>query len=265
MSSSPDRMTDEQIAQLALAIVATAEILGHTLTADAAEMMADDLADYPSSVIGAALKACRRELTGKLSLSAILQRVQAADGRPGKDEAWSIALSASDEAETVVMTTEIRQAMTASGPVLSLGDKVGARMAFMSAYERLVTLARSQAEPVSWSVSLGFDPNRRITAIESAKRMELITHDQAAGYLADLRIEPVTQDGLAIAGLLTGNVRKPSANVREKLAEVRSIVQAAKARKDQERAKQAQADRVNTYLRKRQLRAVLAKHAKGAL
>lgn len=233
--SSSERMTPEQIGQLAMALCATAEVLGQSLTADAAEMMADDLADYPVSVVSSALKACRREVTGKLTLAAILQRVQAVDGRPGKDEAWSIALTASDEFETVVITAEIQQALAAAMPVLELGDKVGARMAFISAYERLVAQARAEARPVKWSVSIGFDAGRRVTAIESAQRLQLITDKQAAGYLADLRVAPVSEEGRAIAGLLTGAVARPNAKVREKLKAVKDGMLAMRSASAQEK------------------------------
>lgn len=251
-------LSSEDLAALAGAICATAETLGQTISAGAAQLMAEDLAEHDQLDIRRALQACRRELTGKFTLAAILQRIQAADGRPGKDEAWSIALEASDESATVVMTAEILQAMTAAQPVLDQGDKIGARMAFMSAYERLVTIARAAAAPATWSVSLGFDPARRVTAIESAVRMQLISQQTGAQYLSDLRIAPITHDGQAIAGLLTGKVVQPSPNLREKLAEVRSIVTAAKARQDREKLKQAQANRVDTYLRKRQARAAIA-------
>lgn len=251
-------LSSDDVAQLAGAVCATAETLGQTISAGAAQLMAEDLAEHDPSDIRRALQACRRELTGKLTLASILQRIQAADGRPGKDEAWSIALEAADESATVVMTAEILQAMTAAQPVLDQGDKIGARMAFMSAYERLVTLARAEAVPATWSVSLGFDPARRVTAIESAVRMQLITQQAGAQYLSDLRIAPITTDGQAIAGLLTGKVVQPSPKLREKLAEVRSIVTAAKARQDREKLKQAQATRVDTYLRKRQARAAIA-------
>lgn len=240
------------------ALCMTAEAMGAILSPNAAKMMADDLERFTVNDLVNALTACRQETTGRLSLAAIIQRVQAADGRPGKDEAWSIALSGSDESETVVMTTEIQQAITASAPILALGDKVGARMAFISSYERLVTLARAEAQPVKWTVSLGFDAGRRVRAIESAERMQLITSQQAAGYLADLRVTPITQDGLAIAGLITGNVYEASPKVRQKIAEVKSIVQAAKAKQDRLRAKKAQQDRVNTYLRKRAMRKLIA-------
>lgn len=215
--NSCERMSPEQVAQLALAITATAEVLGQSLTADAAEMMADDLADYPAGAVAAALKACRRELNGKLTLAAILQRVQAADGRPGKDEAWAIAMTTNDEFETVVLTDEIQLALAAAKPVLDAGDKIGARMAFISAYERFVGQARDDAKPVNWHVSVGFDANRRIQAVTKAMELKRIPREHAQKYLADLSVEPVTEDGRAIAGLLTGAVTRPAPVLREKL------------------------------------------------
>ncbi|PWE39594.1 hypothetical protein C9I50_18155 [Pseudomonas prosekii] len=251
-------MNDAQVAGLASAIIATAEAMGQEMNPGTAAMMAEDICAYSVPVVKAALKACRLEVKGRLSMADILQRVQASDGRPGKDEAWAIALTAGDESETVVMTAEIRQAMVAAQPVLSRRDVVGARMAFNSAYERLVSAARTEAKPTTWSVSLGLDPARRVTAIESAVRMQLITQRAGTQYLADLRISPVTTDGQAIAGLITDSDAEPSPHLREKLAEVRQIVDAAKARQKRERLKKAQADRVDTYLRKRKFRAAIA-------
>ena len=251
-------MNDQQVAGLAAAICATAEAMGQEMNPGTAAMMAEDLCAYAVPVVKAALKACRLEVKGRLSMADILQRVQASDGRPGKYEAWAIALTAGDESETVVMTAEIRQAMVAAQPVLSRRDVVGARMAFNTAYERLVSAARTEAKPTTWSVSLGLDPARRVTAIESAVRMQLITLRAGTQYLADLRFAPVTTDGQAIAGLITGSNAEPSLHLREKLAEVRQIVDAAKARQKRERLKKAQADRVDTYLRKRKFRAAIA-------
>ncbi|WP_210669081.1 hypothetical protein [Pseudomonas protegens] len=251
-------LNDTQQDQLLLSLFATAEVMGQQLTQGAALLMVEDLREYSEAVLSEALRTCRRE-GGRLTVAAILKHAQSADGHPGKDEAWAIALSASDESETVVMTAEIRQAMTASSPVLEAGDKVGARMAFMSAYERLVIAARAEALPAKWEISLGYDPARRVTAIESAVRSKLISQEVGAKHLAHLRIAPPTEDGHAIAGLLTGEMRaKVSPKVREKLAEVRCILTAAKAKKDRECAKESQRRRVDTYLRKRQTRAAVA-------
>lgn len=251
-------LSEDQQDQLLLSLFATAEVMGQQLTQGAALLMVEDLREYSEPVLSGALRNCRRD-GGRLTVAAILKHAQAADGHPGKDEAWAIALSASDESETVVMTTEIRQAMTASGPVLEVGDKVGARMAFMSAYERLVAAARVKATPAKWEVSLGYDPARRVTAIESAVRSKLISHEAGAKHLAHLQIAPPSEDGLAIVGLITGQVRaKASPEVRQRLAEVRCIIEAAQAKKDRQRVKDAQRRRVETYLRKRQTRAAIA-------
>jgi hypothetical protein len=221
-----ERMAPEQIAQLALAICATADIMGGTLTADAARIMADDLAHFPPDAVSTALKACRRELNGRLTLAAILQRVQATDGRPARDEAWSIALAATDEYDTVVMTAEIQLALNAARPVLEAGDKIGARMAFISTYDRLVLEARAEGRPAKWEVSIGFDAGRRIAAVSEAMYLRRISRESAQWLLADLSHEPVTIDGRALAGLLTGpDVMPASAEVHNKLEAIRAQMQ----------------------------------------
>ncbi|WP_409487935.1 hypothetical protein ACK1U3_18500 [Pseudomonas promysalinigenes] len=258
-------LSEDQQDQLLLSLFATAEVMGQQLTQGAALLMVEDLREYSEPVLSVALRNCRRE-GGRLTVAAILKHAQAADGHPGKDEAWAIALSASDESETVVMTREIRQAMTASSPVLEVGDKVGARMAFMSAYDRLVIAARAEAKPAQWEVSLGYDSARRVIAIESALRSKLISEEAGAKHLAHLRLAPPTEDGLAIAGLITGQVRaNASPQMRKKLAEVRCIIKAAQAKKDRQRAKDSQRRRVETYLRKRQARAALSALAEQQL
>lgn len=233
MLSSDDR------AQLAGAICATAETLGQTISATAAELMAEDLAVFAPADIRKALQSCRRELTGKLTLAAVLQRIQAEDGRPGKDEAWAIALTTNDEFETVVLTDEIQLALAAAKPVLDAGDKIGARMAFISAYERFVAQARDDVKPVSWHVSVGFDANRRTAAITKAVQMQRIPQERGQLYLADLSVVPVTEDGRALAGLITGEITRPTPAVREKLKAVKDSMlemrASSAARKDEMR------------------------------
>jgi hypothetical protein len=228
-------LSSDEIAELSMALCATAEILGQALSASAAELMAEDLAEYELDDVANALRACRRELTGKLTLAAILQRIQAADGRPGKDEAWAIAMSLSDESDSVVTTDEISLALVAARPILDAGDKIGARMAFISAYERIVHDARCEAKPVKWDLSLGFDPQRRAVAVEKAVKMQRITQERAQLYLADLSIAPVKADGLAIAGLLTGNVYLPTEKGKARVKQLRDDMDRYKKASDNEK------------------------------
>jgi hypothetical protein len=252
----------EEQAQLAAAICATAETLGQTISATAADLMASDLADYPAPVIASALQACRRELTGKLTLAAILERVQAEDGRPGDDEAWAIALCAADESDSVVMTEEIHVALSAARPVLERGDKVGARMAFKSAYVRAVDTARRQAKPVKWSLSMGTDPQRRLLAVEEAARQGRLPAPEAAAFVAELALAhaPITGDGLAIAGLLTGNVvAMPSPHLRQKWQELGELVKRNKVEAEARREAQRQAEQAALASRKSEAEKALAK------
>lgn len=225
----------EEQAELAAALCATAETLGHTMSAGAAELMSEDLADYQMEDIAAALRACRRELTGKLTLAAILQRVQAADGRPEPNEAWSLAIAASDEFDSVVLTDEIQLALGAARAILDAGDKVGARMSFLSAYQRLVDTARRENRPVKWSLSPGFDQQRRLMAVEEAGRLGRLPAPVVQEYRAQLTHEPVTQDGAAIAGLITGHVGMPTPEVRAKLRLVKEAVEESQAAKEKAR------------------------------
>lgn len=214
---STSEMNDQQVAGLASAICATAEAMGQEMNPGTAAMMAEDLCAYPVPAVKAALKACRFEVKGKLAMADILQRVQASDGRPGKDEAWAIAMTTNDEFETVVLTDEIQLALAAAKPVLDAGDKIGARMAFISAYERFVGQARQDTKQVNWHVSVGFDAGRRIQAVTKAVELKRIPREHGQKYLADLSVEPITEDGRALAGLLTGAVTRPAPALREKL------------------------------------------------
>lgn len=242
--SSSDRMSAEVLARLAGAICATAETLGQTISSRAAELMAEDLADYPQDHIRAALQACRRELTGKLTLAAILQRVQAYDGRPEPNEAWALALAASDESDSVVLNEEIQLALGAARAVLEAGDKIGARMAFLSAYQRFVDAARREAKPVKWELSMGHDPQRRIAAVEEAGRLGRLPAPKVAEYVAQITHQPITQDGAAIAGLITGRTATPSAEIRERLQVLKQQIETDSERREIERARAAEENRL---------------------
>lgn len=210
--------------QLIKALCMTAEAIGSTISPSVAMMMADDLVDYPLDVLGMSLRACRREVRGRLTVADILQRAQADDGRPGKDEAWAIGLESSDEYGTAIMTWEIQQAMIPAKIILDEGDMVGARMAFMSTYERLVRESRQINRPVEKIVSLGFDKGRRETAIKEAVQLNRITQGEASRYLKGLCLDAPSQTGQAIAGLITGKVVKPKEADRERFASLKDMV-----------------------------------------
>lgn len=174
------------------AIAVTAELTGTELSAPALKVMDADLAAYPEAAVLRALDRCRKELKGRLTLAAVLERVEEEDGRPGADEAWSIALASADEAETVVWTDEMAQAFGVAQPVLEARDKVGARVAFRDAYERIVREARAAGAPCRWVVSIGHDAERRAVALQAAVTLKRIDAAMATKYLpASLADSPV--------------------------------------------------------------------------
>lgn len=96
----------------------------------------------------------------------------------GPDEAWTIALAAMDEFETVVWTKEIAEAKAIAQDVYDAGDKIAARMAFKSAYERIV---QSAGRPV-WFVTEGFDADRRAAVAQQAVERGLLPAETLQRY-----------------------------------------------------------------------------------
>lgn len=189
-----------------------------------------------------------------------IQNVLATDGRPGKDEAWSIALKSLDELDTVLVTEEILAALAVAQPLLQMRDKVAARLAFVEAYDRQLAMARrGMGKAVKWIVSLGDDKGRRVHAVEEGLRQGRLTQDQAEPHL--LRIGQETQrisaEGSAIVGLLAGPAGATTEQLRERWRGVRELItdrgdvlaekshrKAMSLRRDTERRKQAVEDRI---------------------
>jgi hypothetical protein len=153
---------------------------GQALTGGAKAMFFRALAAYPIDIVRGALSAHFADakrgqfLPMPADVIAQIERAIADDDRPGAEEAWAVAMRSTDEGDTIVWTTETAEAFGVCRPILEARDKVGARMAFREAYERLVDDARAARRPVAWTASLGNDPERRarvITQAVEAKRL----------------------------------------------------------------------------------------------
>ena len=150
--------------QLLEAVAVTAELCGRVFTPAAAKVFIGDLEAYPERQVLGALRRCRREVRGVLSVQDVVTRLD--DGRLGAEEAW--AMLPKTEADSVVWTAEMAEALRTAQPLLDDGDRVGARMAFKQAYDRLVAAARDAGRPADWQVSLGHDPQGRQEALRVA-------------------------------------------------------------------------------------------------
>ena len=204
------------------AIAVTAELTGTELSEAALRVMAGDLYAYPEAAVLRALDRCRRELKTRLTLAAVLERIEGQGGRPGADEAWAIALGALDEADTVVWTEEIAQAFDVARPILEARDKVGARVAFRDAYERMVREAREAGQQGRWVASIGHDASRRDAALTQAVQRGRIAGESVAHLLAAPQ-----GDGAVTAALLQGRpqalLEAPDLTERERETNLRGL------------------------------------------
>ena len=151
------------------AVSVTAELTGADLSENAKAAMVEELLPFGVGKSLDALNRCRRELTGRLTLAAVLQRIDT--GLPSADEAWGLVSEGlRDERVTVVVPAIAHQASAmGAAELLRNGDKTGARMAFKAAYEKL-SGGLDLSGGVRWVVERGWDAEDAKTKITEAVR-----------------------------------------------------------------------------------------------
>lgn len=161
-------LSDQEIDWLSCEVAATAEAMGQEISPNAVALLVADFSTFPRAQLKEALRRVRMEGVGRLTAKALLDQLDALNGRIGADEAFALVLKAADEAQTVVWTDEIAQAWTVCAPMLKGRDQVGARMAFRQAYDRIVQDARAAMKRPAPVVSIGSDPQLRVVAVTQA-------------------------------------------------------------------------------------------------
>lgn len=206
-------------------LAATAEVCGTPLSDAAVRLIGSALAKYPTERVITALDRCACELSGRLTLHAIIKRVVESDGRPTADEAWAM-VEPWDEDRTLVATAE---AMQAAGLVRHLEDRIAARMAFRDRYAQLIQEAREELRPVGWVVSLGQDRVRREQAVRESVALGRIAPEMARSLIGGPGVgstpSPFAQ--LLAGRLLAANTAYPDEAIRA-LAEIRRQLETKK-------------------------------------
>lgn len=202
------------------ALVVTAEMTGTSLSEPTIRGMLIELADYPDALVLNALSRCRRELKHKLTLADILERLVKSDGRISADEAWAKAMIGFDESASVVLNEEIVQAMEVARPIIYEGDKVGARMAFKDAYDRIVYDAREQGLPVKWFASLGHEKTGRKIVVEEAVRIGLLPPSSIQTLLPP----PENPEAVKLIGNAASQVIEKTKTGLESIAELKRML-----------------------------------------
>lgn len=175
-------MREDDFEDFAQLLTYTFDLLGKT---PAAKVISDGamaiffqvLADYPLALVRTALIThCDRGTYTPIPKDIIGYITEAAnaDSRPGAEEAFSLALTTSDEQKTVVWTEECAQAWAACKPVLDAAGVISARKTFLEVYERLVAAARKRQVPVKWFTSPGLDKDGYLEAVKVATTAGLL-------------------------------------------------------------------------------------------
>lgn len=197
----------------------------------------DLLADYELTDVLAALRSHMADpAAGRFSPKPadLISQMTPASQTLTANEAWALAVQAADERETVITCDLIDKAMESARAVLELGDKIGARMAFIAAYERLLAAG---VQPV-WRLSLGHDRTGWLPVAERALAMGVIGHHRIE-QLRSLSAPPAPEAS-AIAGLLTSpNAKSEQAMTeqnRQRFHKLRADFSAAMEAQDRRRA-----------------------------
>jgi hypothetical protein len=166
----------------------------------------------------------------------------------GSDEAWTIVLSSFDEDDPIVMTDEIFEARVIAYSVWLAGDKIGTRMAFKDAYERIVKTA---GKP-KWRLIVGNDKSRSIEPVlKEAVRKDRLTQDEAAKYLP----APLgdTTDVKLLPGETVDEAKLRRANIRRMVEISNETLKKAEQEEKQRKAEEAAKKRQATEQRRQEL------------
>lgn len=225
----------------------------------------EEFDSYPCPALLAALRKHRQKSphTPKpADIYGYLDGAKAEDGRPSGNEAWGMLIGViRDERITGVMTDEIRSAWGICQPILDLGDDVGARMAFLAAYEREIGIARQNRQPARWTVTLGTDRHGRQAAIEAAVSARRISQEHAHSLLPGVQTSSLSQ----IAGLLEGpDASAQDVKTAERLRALASMLRNSSAAAEQEREEVREAARLKEAEQKARIAEMLADDGQNA-
>jgi hypothetical protein len=194
-----------------------AEAFGEPLTDQRQDIYFGGLADLPQDQLRIAFRRARYELKWFPKLAELrgLAGTPAdalSDGRPGPEEAWArMPKGERIEEDSVVWCEEERIAYGACRSLLLEGDLIGARMAFKERYEKEISGARSQAKPVRWSMSAGYDIERRLSTLADAVEQKRLSLESALNFVSAERRDDFAQmlPPAEAKGLLAGKVGEP--------------------------------------------------------
>jgi hypothetical protein len=187
------------------------------------EMWWRALGTYPD---GAILRSAERHLTTckfKPQLADLVEgcRAQVDNQWLGPDEAW--ALMPKSELDSALLTSEMAEAMGVATPLLEMGDRVAARMAFRDAYMRLVEKAKIENRSPSYFPSWGTDKVQHAPLVANAVKRGQLTVDRAVEFLPEHATQVVRMAGITQHPLLAGPSETGRRAIKQLLQTVKAI------------------------------------------
>jgi hypothetical protein len=124
------------------------------------------------------------------------------------------------------LTDEISEAMHIALPLLNMGDKIGARMAFKEAYTRIVAANKAANIQPKWFPSLGSDKDSRDQVIAEAVRQGRLTSDHAQSLLPAPVNQQIVGQVLQLQNLMKDSDLTPERmqENRQRMASIKSML-----------------------------------------
>lgn len=175
-------------------LIDAAAYYGRELTESVLTRYLELLGDVPAEIVDQAIRAHQLdpERGRFFPLVADIRAKIPGEKRLSADEAWALCLKSLDEWATVVVSDVIMAARAIALPILDDGDKIGARMAFREAYDRILADRGGQQ---GWYISLGYDKTSREEVALEAVQAGMIDMEAVVALVPDLRYR---DDGKAV-------------------------------------------------------------------
>lgn len=185
-------------------VVAMAEYYDKTLSPGQIAMYVEDLKNIKIDLLLAGFKKYRDDAKNDFfpRPAKIKEMIESLDGRPGVEEAWSLAPKS--DHESAYINNEIATAWAGANDLLTSGDSlISARMAFKEIYERVVRDNRSRGVKPKWWLSRATGSNRDTEdekAIRDAINLNRLSSPEALALLPHInssreKSKPILIDG----------------------------------------------------------------------
>lgn len=150
-----------------------------------------------------------------------LTKILAPNAWLAADEVW--ARMPKSEADSAMMTKESAEAMGAATALLEIGDKVAARMAFKSAYDRLVDQAKAEGRAPVYFASFGTEKSHHSTMLANAVQAGQIELQHAIELAPEHAPDIVAMVGVKSHPLLAA----PTENGKRQIEQIRLMLKLA--------------------------------------